>query len=885
MRSLKSLRLTLRSLFFRKRAEAELDEEFKFHLQQQVDFNITKGMSASEAQAAALRIFQGIELQKEGCRDARTTLFIENVLRDAKYALRVFARSPGFVIAVVLTLACGVGANTAIFSLVDAAILHPLPYPNADRIVALSEMNHKGDDLTVSWPDFLDWREQTTSFSELAALTGVNLNLTGSGLSGPAERLHGLRVSASFLSVLAAHPLLGRDFTVSDDRPGALPVAILSYELWQRRFAGDPTIIGRNINLDGRPYGIAGILPREFRFLYARDIYVPIGLGFGHTPGRGVRSVARVLGLLKPHISFGVAVAELKSISRRLAHEYPEYDDGVEATMRPFADLVAAPAERGLFALSVAVGLLLFVACANVAGLLVARAGTRQGEISVRLAVGASRGRLISQLLTESTLLALAGVVVGGVLAAATIPILVSLVPMDQGEMEQYVRVTLNLRILGFAVCLAVFTTILFGLFPAWRMPPREPGLLRSGVRPGQSGFRKLSIGSLLVTVQIALAVVLLVTAGLLGQSLLRLIHTDLGFQPDHLLTARLKVPADRYSDNARRSEFFNRLIDRIDSIPSVESASGATCLPLTGKDCWPSVVRIAGQSAARGNDFLNAHFNAVESDYLKTMRIPLISGRDFDSHDDLNHRPVVLVNQSFAHAYFPHTNPIGNRIQEGYRGNENDYEIVGLVGDARRDSPGAPPVPEVYLTARQAGPDGVELVIRTRLADPLLLSSEITRAAFQLDRDVALYDVRSMGWYINYQTADWQFPTYLLGGFSVLALALASIGLYGLMSYLVTQRNKELGIRRALGAQTAELMRMVMSQGLRLAGLGLVLGMAGAWGAARLLAALLFAVRPDDALTFVGISLLLLAVATLACWIPARRAAGVDPMLTLRAD
>lgn len=809
-------------------------------------------------------------------------MFLDDLARDIAYALRIFFRSPGFSLVVIVTLALGIGANTAIFSLIDATILRPLPYSQPDRIVALSEADRNGNDLMVSWPDFVDWRHETRSFSAVAALGGINFNLTG---NGQAERLHGLRVSASFLSVLAVHPLLGRDFRDSDDRPGAAPVALLSNALWKRRFGGNPGIIGQTINLDDRAYSVIGILAPTFRFLYARDVYIPIGLDADKQPNRGVRSVARVLGRLKPTISIVVARSELKAISQRLEQTYPEYDGGVIATIRPFSDLVSAPAKRGLLALCIGVGFLLLTACANVASLLLSRANAREREIAIRVAVGARRWRLVSQLLTESSLLAFAGACVGCALAGAVLPLLALLTPMDQGEMEQYIQPTLNVGVLSFTICLTVLTTVLFGLLPALRMAPTAADALRRGIGTTRGGFLRFSFRNLLVTAQIALAVILLVNAGLLVQSLLRLQNTNMGFQADHLLTARLKLPSSSYPDTSRRSVFLDDLMDRLAAIPGVTSVSGATCMPFAGKDCWPSVFMIEGRPSPRAEDMPHAHFNAVARDYLKTMQIPLIRGRDLNSHDDLRHEQVALVNESFVRRYFPHVNPVGKQIAEGYGAEKNFYRIVGVTGDARRESPDIPPEPEVLFSLHQIGPDALELAIRTELANPLAISPEIVQVARRIDPDVPLYDFRTMDWYFDYQTANRRFPTLLLSGFAGLAMLLASIGLYGLISYAVAQSTKELGIRMALGAQKKDVVGMVVKQGLRLAIAGLVMGLVGAWVTTRFMSALLFAIRPNDGMTFGGISCLLVGVAILACWIPARRAASVDPAVTLRVE
>jgi putative ABC transport system permease protein len=809
-------------------------------------------------------------------------MFIEHLFRDLKYALRVFSRGPAFSLIIVITLALGIGANTAIFSLVEATMLRPLPYADADRIVALSEADRKGNDLMVSWADFVDWRNEATSFAAITAIGGINFNLTG---SGQAERLHGLLVSAYFLSTLGVHPFLGRDFLDSDDRAGAVPVAMLSNELWTRRFGSDRRIVGRNINLDGRTYSVVGVLAPSFRFLYARDIYIPIGLSADMRPNRGVRSIARVLARLKPDVSVRTAASELKVISQRLETTYPDFDTGIHATIRPFAELVAAPARRGLVTLSIGVGFLLLIACANVASLLLSRASSRQREIAVRIALGAGHHRLIFQLLTESGLLALAGVLLGSALAAALLPALALLVPMDQGQMEHYVRPALDLTVLSFTVGTTLFTTILVGLIPALRMSRAEANRFHSGTRATGTGLQGLSFRNLLVTAQIALAVILLTGAGLLLQSLLRLQNANTGFRADHLVTARLKLPSTQYPDLVQRSSFFNSLIDRLDAIPGVVKASGATCLPFSGKDCWPSVFFMEGQPTPRPEDMLHAHFNAIEPGYLKTMQIALLRGRDLNEQDDLKHDRVVLVNESFVRQFVSRSYPIGTHILEGYGPEKTSYRIVGVVGDARRDSPDIPAVPEAFLPVAQVGPDALELVVRTELSNPLLIAPEIARAARQLDADVPIYDLRSMTWYFNYQTANRRFPALLLSAFAVAAMLLAGVGLYGLITYLVAQRTKELGIRIALGARRSDVIGMVLKHGFQLVVAGLLLGLTGAWAMTRFIAALLFAIRPNDTATFAEICGLFFAVAAFACWLPARRAASVDPAITLRTE
>ena len=882
MRWRKQVRLRLRSLFFRSRVERELQEEFEFHLERQVEANLAAGLPPREARNAAWRALEGIDQQKELCRDMRRTNFIDNFLKDIRYASRTLRHSPGFSAAVILTLALGIGANSAIFSLIDSIVLRPLPYPDATRLVALTEADRKGDDSSLSWLDFVDWRSQSRSFAAIAAIQGRTANLTGIGDAG---RLQILRVSSPFFSMLGVHPVLGRDFTESDDGKGATAaVAILSHSLWTQRFASDAHVIGRTVSLDGYAYTVVGVLPPNFRFLYAGDLYSPIGIEADSQGGRGNHPGIMAIGRLKPGVSLPTAKSEMQAIARRLALAYPESNGGVLASLRPFAELVTAPAQRTLMILWSAVGFLLLIACANVANLLLARAASREREMSIRAAIGAGHGRLILQLLTESGLLAFCGAVGGCMIATAMLPLVLHLLPL---ELREYVHVGINPRILGFTLLLTVVTTVLFGLVPAYRMSPRKPNLaLRSGTRASSAGYRKLSLRGLLVTAQIALALILLAGAGLLVQSVVRLERVNPGFRTERVFTARLSLPDKKYPDTPQQTAFVDRLIQKIDAMPGVLSASGSYCLPLDVHGCWSSVFLIEGRPVPRSEDLLNAHFNGIEPDYLKSMGIPLIEGRDFTPRDGPGSPLVLLVNQAFVRKYFPHEDPLGKGIKQDYPEGKSRYEtIVGVIGDARRDQLDRPAAPEVFKAIRQMGPDFINLVVRTALPDPLSVAPMIRRAAAELDPDTPLFDIRSMDYYVSEQTANRRFPTLLLAAFAATAVLLAIIGLYGLLSFLVTRRTPELGIRLALGAQRGDLTRMVMSQGLRFVFAGLILGLGGAWAMTRFISALLFAIQPNDGWTFACVSGLLAVVAALACWLPARRAAGVDPVLALRME
>ncbi len=790
--------------------------------------------------------------------------------------MRALTHSRGFSAVVILTLAIGVGANTAIFSLVDAVVLRPLPYPDANRIVTLSETNRKGEEMMASWLDFTDWRDQSRSFSGMAAIQANSVNFTGHGVgNGEAIRLYVLSCSHTFFSLVGVHPVLGRDFLAPDDRPGAIPVALLSNSLWKERFGADPHVLGRSIDLSGRTYTIIGVLPASFRFYYPGDLYVPIGLYARSQGTRADRYGTLVVGKVRPDVALATAAREMETIAGRLQQSYPASNGGITVRLHPLTELITGPIRRPLFVLWSAVCFVLLIACANVANLLLARAVSRQREITVRIALGAGRGRLISQLLTESAALAISGAIAGCAIAAAVLPLMVRLLPI---ELSRFVHIGINPRILGFTLLLTVLTTALFGLIPAYRTSGLNPAhSLGSGTRTTGANFSKLSATGLLVTTQIALAFMLLIGACLLAQSLMRLDQVNPGFRTDHLLTARLNPGANRDVD---------KLIDKVNSVSGVLGTTAVACLPLAGKDCWFSLFLIEGRPIPRVENVPGAPSNVIAPGYLKTMGIPLLRGRDFSAHDDANSPPVILVNERFARKFFPGEDPIGKRIKPGSPQEMNAYAtIVGVIGDVRREQLDQPATPEFLRPMGQTPASSIDLLVRTISPNPLVAAPAVRRAVAEVAPDTPLYFVRSMEFYINYETQSRRFPTFLLSAFAGIAVLLATVGLYGLLSFLVAQRTKELGIRLALGAQSADLMRMVMQQGLGLVIAGLVVGLAGAWELVRVIGALLFATAPNDALVFAAVSCLLLFVAALACWFPARRATKVDPLSALRAE
>lgn len=881
MRLGKQLRLGIRSIVRRARMDRELEEELHYHLELQIEEYIAAGLSPDDARREALQSMEGVQQKKEECRDMRSTAFIEHFLKDAGYALRMMRRSPGFTAIVVLTLALGIGANTAIFSLIDRLLVRPFPWPEPDRLVTIGEVNSHGGDMSVSWLDFTDWRDESRAFTAMAAVQSRNGVFVH---DGSAQTAAVLKVSASFFPMLGVHPVLGRDFTASDDRPGAAAVALLSHSIWQQRFGSDPHVTGTAIRLDGQAYTVAGVLPRSFRLIGPADIFLPIGLDPASMGSRGNHPGILVAARLKPRVSLASADREMKTIAARLERQYPASNDGISVRLRPLTELISGQVRRSLMALWGAVALVLLIACANVANLLLARAVAREREMAIRVAIGAGQGRLLRQLLTESVLLALTGAAGGLVIARAALPLILRLLP---AELADFAKPRIDVRVLCFTFALAVLTTVLFGLAPGLQAARRDPDqVLRSGRRGAPTGFRGISLRATLVSGQMALAFMLLAGAGILIESLMHLARVNPGFRTDSVLTMRLYLPRAQYRKVEQQTAFVDKLLTNVRALPGVASASGAYCLPLDVNGCWSSVFVIEGRPMPRAQDLPSSRFNAIEPGWLQTMTIPLIRGRDFTWRDTAGTEPVLMVNESFARRFFPREDPLGKRVKQDFpEGKSPYYTIVGIMGDVRRDRLDQPPEPEAFEAIRQIGPDFINLVIRTSLPNPMALSSAVRHAAARIDPGIPLFDMRTMEYYVAEQESSRRFPMLLLMTFAGIALALASIGLYGLLSFIVTQRRQELGIRIALGARSGDITRIVMHQGGRLVAAGLLAGLTGAWAGSRLLDSLLFGVRPNDPGILATVACLLVLIAALACWLPSRRAARLDPAVTLRAD
>jgi putative ABC transport system permease protein len=891
MTLLSRFRSWLRATLRRSRTESDMDAELRSHVETYAGDLIRSGIPREEALRRARLEFGGIERIKEECRESRGLHLLDALLQDVRYAFRMLRKSPGFTLVAVLTLALGIGANTAIFSAVNAVLLQPLPFHAPSQLVAVVSTRLRGNvPDNASYPDFADWRTQDHVFSQMAAYVADNFTLTG---QGAAIHIQGVDVSADLFSLLGVNPVLGRTFLPDEDK---LPAAngafaiILSDHLWREHFGADPEVIGRTVQIDNRDFTVVGVMPAGFQFPVQGepvDFWVTMAVNFVTVPGTPSMAEQRgahfldVIARLKPHVSIAQAQTEMGTIVDRLDKQYP--DIGPHGVMvLPEIDKVAGPARKALLILLAAVGCVLLIACANVANLMLVRGASRQKELAVRAALGASRWRMIQQLLTESILLALIGGALGAALGLWGISGLISLLPVDIPRLSSF---RIDNTVLLFTALVAMLTGILFGLAPATQAARFDlVEYLKEGSRGLSESLHRSRGRGTLVVADIATAAVLLLAAGLLINSFLRLQHVDPGFNPQHVLTFKMDLPYARYSE-LRQNQFFEQAIARLNHLPGVVSASAVLPLPLDGDEVGTSLT-IEGQPVAEA-DRPRTGYTWVEPGYFRTAGIPTIAGRDFNATDDLKTTPVVIINQTLARQFFPHQDPIGKRIKPGI-GNgyktEPMREIVGVVGDVRQYGLAAPPGPEVYVSLAQSPLGSMNFVVRTNV-DPLSIVGAVRSEMKGIDSDLPFYGVQTFNEYFSQAFTQPRFLTWLLGLFAALALALAAVGLYGLVSYSATRRTHEIGVRMALGAQRRDVMRLILVQGARLALLGIAIGLLAAFGLTRLMASLLYGISASDPLTFAAVAIVLLAVALLACYIPARRAMRVDPMIALRYE
>jgi putative ABC transport system permease protein len=807
------------------------------------------------------------------------------IWQDIRYGYRMLWKSPGFTLVVVLALALGIGANSAIFSVVNAILLRPLPYKDPQQLVII---NHNYPKLnlkaTVSAPGYIYYRDHAQSFSEVAAIGGWNANLTG---GGEPERLQGMQVTTNLLPMLGAQAARGRVFSGQESQPGSDRVVVLSDGLWHRRFGGDPSIVNRTITINGEQYTVVGIMPPQFQYgrEFGRivDIYSPIAFTPQQlsTEASGMEYLT-VMARLKPEVSINQAQAEMDTIAGQMRQLYEMPDPSIWGlTLTSYNEQIIGDLRPALFVLLGAVAFLLLIACANVANLLLARAAARQKEIAIRAALGASRMRVIRQLLTESTLLALAGGALGLMLAVWGVDMLVRI---NENKLPRAHEIGLDLNVFLFTLGISLLTGIVFGLAPAFQTSKTNlQETLKEGGRSGTNSTHK-GLRNLLVVSEMALTVVLLVGAGLLVRSFLHLEQVDPGFQPQNLLVMQLSVPKNKYSEPAQQDQFYRQMLAEVRNLPGVKSAGAVSVLPMSGGGSSRTFT-IEGRELAPGQQAPHGDSWAATSDYFKTMTIPLVKGRYFTEGDTATAPGVAIVDEELARKFWPNEDPVGKRISfEGPDDKPRWREIVGVVGHVKNRGLDGESRPQFYFPHQQLPQGSMYLVVQSA-GDPTSLTAAVRGAIQKVDKDLPVFRVTTMERMVEDSLAQRRFSMLLLGIFASVALVLAVVGLYGVMSYTVTQRTHEIGIRMALGASTRDILKMVVGHGMLLAVIGVGLGVGASFLLTRAMTSLLFNVSATDPVTFVSISLLLVVVAFLASYLPARRAMRVDPMLALRYE
>jgi putative ABC transport system permease protein len=857
------------------------DAEIHEHLTLLAQRYVRQGMTPADAARAARLQFGNTTRLQEDRRDMQTIPTLESLWIDVRQALRAFRKQPTFAAAVVLTLALGIGANTAIFSICNAVLLAPLPYADAGRIVMLWELMGTTP-IPVSPANFVDWRRQSRSFDAMAAINPFSsFVLTG---SGEPVRLSAAAVSWDFFSVLGTRPAPGRGFLLEEDQPGRHHVVIVSHGLWVERFGRRPDILGASITLNDVSYTVVGVLPPEFELVAKAsdfqtrtrfDVWVPLALSAA--PSRGSHPL-RVFARLKPDVTLEQAQAEVAAIGAQLAAAYPEENKGKGIGAVPLRQQATADVRRVLLTLLAAVGFVLAIACANVANLMLTRSAARQRETALRLAIGASRRRIAQQLLIESTLLGLLGGAIGLVLAGVTLRAVGTYLPAD---LSRAAGVAIDWPVMLFTAVVSLATGILFGLAPliqSRRLSARVA--LEHGTRV--AGASHSGLRHLLVIVQVAVVLTLLVGAGLMSRSLWSLLQVPLGIRSDHVLTARITLPRTRYADVARVSAFQRELLDRLRSAPGVQSAGATAYLPLSGDDNgW--AIFIEGRPSRGVGVYDFAAYRVVSDGYFETLGMPLLQGRTFTAADNEDAPLVIVINEAMARAYWGDRSPLGRRLRFG---GTPLRTVVGVVGDIRHQGPARGPQWEMYLPFGQARnvETAPSLVVRTAI-DAAAMTPTVRAAVSAIDPLVPLDRIQTLEQLVAASTGEPRFRTFVLAALSLLALAMAAIGIYGVTSYAVVQRTREIGIALAVGASSGAILRQVLGRAALLIVAGLGVGLVAAVGLTRLISGLLFGVTPLDFPTFAGVSLLLFAVACLASYLPARRATRIDPMVALRDE
>jgi len=798
---------------------------------------------------------------------------LADLITDARYAVRQLVKSPGFTLVAVLTLAFGIGATTAIFSVVNTVMLRPLPWPDADGLVRVFERVPQYGRFSVAPANFIDWRVQNTVFERIAAMTPGSDTYIAS--DGP-ERVVRASVSWDTFDLLGVTPALGRTFREEEDQPGQGNVIVISHGLWQRRFAGDPGVLGRTITLSGVPVTIIGVMPPDFYFPNREvEFWRPIALPAN--PTRGGHYLA-VVARLKPGVTVQQADAEMKAIAERLALQYPANSENESAETLALRDLITGPIRPMLMTLLAAVGVVVLIACANVANLLLVRASVREKEIAIRSALGAGRRRIALQMLAESLVLALLGGALGVLLAYLAITPIQTL---GAGSIPRVSELALDRTVLVFTFLVTLVTGVLFGLAPAWQAARGGLGaVLKEGGRSSTGAGSRWMRNTLLVT-EVALSIVLLVGATLLIRSFANLTSVDPGFSAGRVLTFQVALPAAAYSEDHQRRAFFDRLLERLGALPGVESAGMVQQLPMMGS--YVLSFDVQGRPPATADDSRSANYRVVSADYFPAMGIPLQRGRALTDRDAETSPMVAVIDEAFARRHFPDEDPIGRGIDIG-NGTDGFYEIVGVVGDVHHGGLDAIAAPSMYVPYKQDPFSAMRMVVRTA-GDPTSMIAAARQTVREIDGTLPAYAITPLADVVSESVADRRFAMLLLGLFAFVALFLAAVGLYGVVAYTVSQRTSEIGLRMAIGAEPRDVMRMVVGGGMKLATIGVVVGIAGALALASLIASMLYGVTAFDPASYLVTATVLLVVAALACWIPARRAMRVDPLVALRQE
>lgn len=878
------------SIFPQRELDRDIEDELSFHIEARIRENISAGMSPTQAREEALRRFGDYGRVRGDCRrigleriraDRRAEM-LDQLKQDVTFAVRSLVKRPGFTAVAILILALGIGGNAAIFSIVDGVLLRPLPFRNAERLVFVwgVERGLKSGSNWASYPDFVDFERGTTAFEEMAALsTSYNPAITSP--DADPTRVAAARVSHDLFDLLGVEPALGRGILPEDDQPGAAPVVVISHGFWGQRFGADPDVIGRAIRLDGVMHSIVGVMPPDFDFPGVK-LWVPM-LPEHHSDQRGQHRLL-VIARIADGISFERAESDIQAVAARLEEAYPETNTKRGARLEPMQETIVGDVRPALMVMLGAVFLVLLIVCANVASLLLARATGRDKEVAIRRALGAGRGRLWRQFITESLVLAAAGGAIGVAIAYGGVELVQS---SSAAEIPRIDEVAVNGRVLGLIAALSLLTGLLFGLAPALQASALDlQGSLKEGGRSSASRGRRPRLRQALVVTEMALAVILLSGAGLLINSFLRLRDVDPGFDARDVLVVPVSLPLARYpmEEPEKVSGFYDRLIERLSARPDVESVSAAYQHPLAGG--WETSFNLPGVFERPRGERPEARLRPVEVGYFETVGIPVLRGRRFTPNDDAGAPGVVIINDALARAFFPDRDPIGHRLERSpwWPFQSGEWEIVGVVGDVKMDGLTASTPWAMYFAHDQMPFNDMQILIRTA-GEPARLAGAVREEIWSLDPLLPVENVRSLDEIRSGLVAEQRFQSWLLGGFAALALALAAVGIYGVLSYTVNERIPEIGVRISLGAGARDVLKMVLKQGFALALLGLVLGLAGALGLTRLLESLLYEVDAADPTTLTLVSGVLVVVAAVACLVPALRATRVDPMVALRAE